>query len=242
MRIIEWIKEVKWKYLFSGTYCRVCKGGKLSVAENVAMRYSRIYVYPGSELKISDNVLINHSTISVNHGLATIGSSSIIGKKHRNCLMIVENGELNIGSRSFIKADRIWIRFGGRCSIGNFCNINEGSEIRCDSSVTIGNYNQISYNVNIWDTNTHNIFKKEERRTITESHFPYFGFEKERPATVPVKIGDDCWIGQNVTILKGSIIQDEVIVGFGCFIAGQTIPTKSTVVTDIQLKTWQRND
>ena len=242
MRIIDWIKEVKWRYLFTGTYCRVCKGGKLSVAENVALRNSRIYVYPGSELSISDNVLINRCTISVNQGTTTIGSGSIIGKSHRNCLINVEKGELSIGFRSFIKTDRIWIRFGGRCSIGNYCNINEGSEIRCDSSVTIGNYNQISYKVNIWDTNTHVILKKEERRAITEEHFPYFGFEKERPAIAPVKIGDDCWIGQNATILKGSIIQDEVIVGYGCFIAGQTIPAKSTVVNDIQLKAWQRND
>lgn len=242
MRIIDWIKEVKWKYLFTGTYCRVCKGGKISVAENVALRNSRIYIYPGSELIISDNVLINRCTISVYQGVTTIGSGSIIGKGKRNCLMNIEKGVLSIGSRSFIKADRIWIRFGGRCSIGDYCNINEGSEIRCDSSVTIGNYNQISYNVNIWDTNTHGILNKEERRAITEEHFPYFGFEKERPATAPIKIGDDCWIGKNVTILKGSIIQDEVIVGFGCFIVGKNIPAKSTVVNDIQLKTWQRND
>ena len=242
MRIIDWIKEVKWRYLITGTYCRVCKGGKLSIAEKVALRNSRIYVYPGSELCIHNNAEINHCTISINQGTTTIGSGSIIGKGHRNCLINVENGELSIGSHSFIKTDRIWIRFGGRCSIGNFCNINEGSEIRCDSSVTIGDYNQISYKVNIWDTNTHSIIKKEERRAITEEHFPYFGFEKERPVAAPVKIGDDCWIGQNATILKGSIIQDEVIVGYGCFIAGQTIPTKSTVVNDIQLKTWQRND
>lgn len=242
MRIIDWIKEVKWRYLFSGTYCRVCKGGKISIAGNVALKNSRIYVYSGGKLEISDNVLIDHCTISINHGVTTIGPGSILGKGHRNCLMNVEKGELIIGSRSFIKADRIWIRFGGRCSIGNFCNINEGSEIRCDSSVTIGDYNQISYKVNIWDTNTHSILKKEERRVITEEHFPYFGFEKEKPVTALVKIGDDCWIGQNATILKGSIIQDEVIVGYGCFIAGQTIPAKSTVVNDIQLKTWQRND
>ena len=242
MRIIDLIKEVKWRYLFSGTYCRVCKGGKLSVAENVALRNSRIYVYPGSELTISDNVVINHCTISIFQGATTIGSGSIIGKEHRNCLMNVEKGELSIGSHSFIKTNRIWIRFGGRCSIGNFCNINEGSEIRCDSSVSIGNYNQISYNVIIWDTNTHSIIKREERRAITKSHFPYFGFEKERPVTAPVRIGDDCWIGQNATILKGSIIHDEVIVGFGCFITGQTIPAKTTAVNNIQLKTWQRND
>ena len=242
MRIIDFFKEVKWKYLLTGTYCRVCKGGKLYVSENVALRNSRIYVYPGSELNISENVLINHCLISIHQGVTKIGSGAIVGKKHRNTLINIENGELNIGSYSYIKANRVWIRFGGRCCIGIYCNINDGSEIRCDSSISIGNYNQISYNVNIWDTNTHAILKKEERRSITEGHFPYFGFENERPDTAPVKIGDDCWIGQNATILKGSIIQDEVIVGFGCFIVGQTIPAKSTVVNNVQLKLWQRND
>ena len=34
----------------------------------------------------------------------------------------------------------------------------------------------------------------------------------------PIKIGSDCWIGSNVTILKGVNIGDNVIIGAGSII------------------------
>jgi acetyltransferase-like isoleucine patch superfamily enzyme len=242
MNLLSLIREIKWKYLFRGSYCRVCRGGTFIVGKNVSISKSRIYVYPGSIFVIDDNTKIDKCIISVDKGECTVGHHSIIGSPKVKNVINIENGILSIGSYSYINTHRLWIRFGGKCVIGNYNNINSGSVIRCDSLITVGDYNQISYNVYIWDTNTHCILKKEERRAITEEHFPYFGFEKEKPVTAPVKIGDDCWIGQNATILKGSIIHDEVIVGYGCFIAGRTIPAKSTVVNDIQLKAWQRND
>ena len=53
-------------------------------------------------------------------------------------------------------------------------------------------------------------------------------------------IGDDCWLGERVSILKGSIIGDEVIVGYNTTIPGKNIQSKSTVVSEISLKTHIR--
>ena len=112
--------------------------------------------------------------------------------------------------------------------------------MRCDESISIGSYNQISYDINIWDTNTHNILPVEDRRRVAEEYFPYFGKETEKPITKPVIIGDDCWLGERVSILKGSIIGDEVIVGYNTTITGKNIQSKSTVVSEISLKTHIR--
>lgn len=234
------LSEIKWSFIYKHTYFRVCNGSKTKIGKNVIIRNSRIIVTPGSTLEIGDNVRIENTTISIDKGTCSIADYSLIGNTKELLYLNIESGELHIGHHSKIDVRRIWIRFGGKVNIGNYTNINAGSEIRCDESVTIGDYNQISYNVNIWDTNTHNILPVDERREIAEQYYPYFGKEIKRPSTSPVIIGNDCWIGQNTTILKGSQLNSEVIVGYNCVIAGKTIPYKTTVVTEIKLKLIER--
>lgn len=95
--------------------------------------------------------------------------------------------------------------------------------------------------MNIWDTNTHNILPKEDRRIIAEKYFPYYGYELSCPQTKPVKIGDDCWIGQNASILKGTIIENEVIVGYQCLLVDKVIQQRSTVVSKSILDIYRRD-
>ena len=101
---------------------------------------------------------------------------------------------------------------------------------------SIGDYNQISYNVMIWDTNTHNIYTPSKRRELTEKYYPFFGYEYEKPSTKPVKIGSDCWIAQNAAILKGTELEDEVIVGFCTILLGTSIPFGTTVVNKVEYR------
>lgn len=89
----------------------------------------------------------------------------------------------------------------------------ERTEIRCDHLIEIGDYNMISYECMIYDTNTHCLYTKEKRRDMTRHDFPRIGQEYEKPVTSPVKIGNDCWIGKRAAILKGVTIGDECIVG-----------------------------
>ena len=50
-------------------------------------------------------------------------------------------------------------------------------------------------------------------------------------------VGKDCWIGSNVTILKGVRIGDNTVIGAGCLIR-QDIPANSIVYNngDILIK------
>ena len=130
----------------------------------------------------------------------------------------------------------IWIRFKGKVAIGSRNAINEGTEIRCDHEVKIGDYNQISYNCTIWDTNTHNLYKAEERRRITDEQYPDFGLEFEKPKTSPVNIGNDCWIGRNASILKGGMLADKCIVGYGTLITNFSAPKNSTIINEPVIK------
>lgn len=234
------LTEIKWSFLFSHSYVRICSGATVHIGQNVSIYNSRIIVAPGSSIWIGDNVSIENTEISVVNGKCRIEDYDIIGSKAHRQLLNIESGEITIGHHSKIDTQRIWVRYNGNVTIGNYTNINSGSEIRCDESVCIGNYNQISFNVKIWDTNTHSILSREKRRERAEKYYPYFGKELSRPKTAPVIIGDDCWLGQNSTLLKGTHLENEVIVGFGCIIVGKYIQSNSTVVQEATLKIRER--
>ena len=55
--------------------------------------------------------------------------------------------------------------------------------------------------------------------------------EKWQWTTAPIRFGRDCWIGSNVTILKGVTIGDNTIIGAGCLIRND-IPSNSVVYND----------
>ena len=83
--------------------------------------------------------------------------------------------------------------------------------------------------VNIWDTNTHTIYKSEKRSEITRKYFPYFGYEIEKPLTSPIVVGDNCWIGERSSIMKGTQIGDNVIVGYNTMLLNKIIESNKDV-------------
>jgi len=63
--------------------------------------------------------------------------------------------------------------------------------------------------------------------------------EKWQWTTAPIRVGRDCWIGSNVTILKGVTIGDNTIIGAGCLIRND-IPANSVVYNDGNLVVKER--
>ena len=55
--------------------------------------------------------------------------------------------------------------------------------------------------------------------------------EKWQWTTAPIRVGRDCWIGSNVTILKGVTIGDNTIIGAGCLVR-KDVPANSVVYND----------
>ena len=47
--------------------------------------------------------------------------------------------------------------------------------------------------------------------------------------TSPICIGENCWIGSNVVILKGVTIGDNVIIGAGCVIH-KDVPSNAIII------------
>ncbi len=235
--VISFVSETKWRYFFNSSRVRVSSGAMWNVAKNVKIENCKIFVTGNSKITIEDGVILRNSIISVDNAEFVVGNDSIIGSKKSVTEIHVQNsGSFSLGHHSLLLLKRIWIRFAGSVKIGNYTNINYDSEIRSDESVTIGSYCQISYGINIWDTNTHNILPPEERKFLAEKYYPYFGFETTRPKTAPVVVGDYCWLGEKSTLLKGTRLGDNVIVGYNTTLPGTVVEDNKCVVTDIKLR------
>ena len=63
--------------------------------------------------------------------------------------------------------------------------------------------------------------------------------EKWQWTSAPIIVGRDCWIGSNVTILKGVTIGDNTIIGAGCLIRND-VPANSVVYNDGNLVVKER--
>ncbi|QVY66629.1 acyltransferase [Polaribacter sp. Q13] len=253
-KIILVLFQIKLKYLFSYSIVRVEKGAKFDIGSNVKIKNSFILVKANSLFKMENNASCRNSNVIVdsnsvfmqgefaiiNHvdikltGQFDIGRASIIQKGNaiKALQIIISNSSFTIGKCNMIRCERILVRFGGQIVIGDYTNINEGSELRADEKIQIGSYNQISFNCMIWDTNTHNIYPYQKRRSLTEEKFPNFGYEYEKPKTRPITIGDDCWIGREAALLKGAVLGDKCIVGFRTVVLGNTVPDNHTIVSD----------
>lgn len=99
---------------------------------------------------------------------------------------------------------------GGRIEIGDNFGIS-GSTIYSIASITIGKNFLLGGNCKIIDNDFHPI--NPEARRIGKS-----GDEQINKA--PIIIGDDCFIGMNSIILKGTILGNNVVVGAGSVVHG----------------------
>lgn len=207
---------------------------KIILGRNVMLRNCTLRASNNSKIVIHENVKLENVSIFVSgKGIVEISEHSIVSGFGRNITWNIDKGTFILGHHSRVSHD-MWIRYGGIVNIGCYSCVNIGSEIRCDENIRIGSYSRISFNVNIWDTNTHCIYSAVERRALTESHG--IGYEYERPKTKPIIIGDDCWIGKNASILKGAIVGNKCIVGYGTTLINEYIADNTSVVSSVELK------
>ena len=144
--------------------------------------------------------ILRNSTLGVYSRISMMGKNSI--------LKIAENvycrGSLNIV-----------VDNGGLLEIAPNSFINNNCSFNCQEEVKIGEHCFFGENVKIYDHN--HIYGLEHE-----------GFVTDKFNAAKISIGKNCWIGSNVTILKGVTIGDNVVVGANCLIY-QSIPSNSVV-------------
>ena len=138
------------------------------------------------------------------------------GTEIRSC----EGGKISIG-RSVLAKRRVTLSVvGGTLSVGNNVSFNRGDIIVCKDKVIIGDCCAFGPNVVIYDH---------------DHSFDRQGFASGEYRTAPVIIGNRCWIGANVTILRGTEIGEGSIIGAGTIVKG-IIPPHSLVTGSRELQ------
>lgn len=122
-------------------------------------------------------------------------TSNCIGYNYPCCLQALDNAKLIIGDNVGMSQTTI-------NAIG--------------ADVTIGNYTILGGGVKIYTTDYHSLDYRERRFPGT--------MDKCGRKCSPVMIGNDCFIGGGVTILKGVTIGDRAIIG-ACSVVTKDVPS-----------------
>lgn len=141
-------------------------------------------------------------------------------KKHEIVLgeRVVFNSDRTTNLVGLINPTILDTRFGGRIEIGDFTGASS-VVISSKTSVKIGNRCMIGGNVRIFDHDFHSLDYKI-RGTL---------LDRECIRSKPVEIGDNCFIGTNSIILKGTRLGSRTIVAAGSVVSGLDAPPDSLV-------------
>lgn len=127
--------------------------------------------------------------------------------------------------RDIVIGNKVWMwgtlnsQSNGKIVFEDFTKIGGGSVINCVESVTIGKYTAIADNVHITDNNNHPV--NPEYRKFMRINGDNDSRLWKHSAHAPVILGENCWIGRNVSIMKGVTIGDNTVV------AANSVVTKS---------------
>lgn len=116
-----------------------------------------------------------------------------------------------------------------KLEIGDDCFFNNDCSINALKSIKIGKGTIFGEGVKIYD---HNHRFNDLQKSIKEQ-----GFISDE-----ITIGEHCWIGSNVVILKGTKISDNCVIGAGVVVRGFVEPNTIIKQNDYIIeKIWIRN-
>jgi len=140
------------------------------------------------------------------------GSVELLGWDTR--LTFAQTSQVKLGNH-LVSDGRLVIIAGrnARLVIGERTYFNEGTMISCLENISIGTGCRFGPNVKIFD----NDHRFSAGSGVSQKHI-----------TAAITIGNNCWLGANVTILRGTQIGDNCVIGAGCVVKG-VIPSGSIV-------------
>lgn len=132
---------------------------------------------------------------------------------------IIFKGKCNIAEGFSIFVNKGQLEFGQEIySNKNLC-------IQCEEEIKIGNNVLIGWDVNIRDTDGHEIIVNDTSKSIKEK----------------IEIRDKVWLASQTTILKGSYITKGSVVGCNSLVCGLRMDKKNSLVVGVPAKIKKEN-
>jgi acetyltransferase-like isoleucine patch superfamily enzyme len=127
---------------------------------------------------------------------------------------------ISIGVNTHVRGTLLVYKYGGKITIGDNCYVGDASRIWSGEKIAIGNDVLIAHNVNIVDTQAHELDSTERGDRyvdlIKNGPWPSKGSIETKAITIHNKV----WISFNAVILKG------VTIGEGAIVAAGSVVTK----------------
>ena len=162
---------------------------------------------------------LNEVRVCTNH------QENIIQDGNWNVFQVDAKASLIVGNNVICRNFENFHVSSGKLILRDGVFINNSCSFNCMERIEIGSGTMMGEGVRFYDHD--HIYTAE---TI----------EKWQWTTAPIRVGRDCWIGSNVTILKGVTIGDNTIIGAGCLIRND-IPVNSVVYNDGHLVIKERS-
>lgn len=161
----------------------------------------------------------NKKNISVGNNVQFLGNTRIVVPYSyaRNMIVVEDN--------TVIDNNVILFSLGGDLRIGKNCFIGPNCVIQSNGDVSVGDYTMIASGCSVYANN---------HRT-DQVNLPYY---RQGNRFDGIIIGQNCWFGTGVTVIDGSKIGDNTIVGANCVVRGNhneysVIVAKGLVGNDI---------
>ena len=141
-----------------------------------------------------------------------------------NVFQINNKADLIVGRNVICRNFEIFHVSSGKLILHDGVFVNNSCSFNCMERIEVGNGTMMGEGVRFYDHD--HVYTAEK-------------IEKWQWSTAPIRVGRDCWIGSNVTILKGVTIGDNTIIGAGCLVRND-IPANSVVYNDGNLVVKER--
>ena len=161
---------------------------------------------------------LNEVRLGVNH------QEKIIQDGTWNVFQIDDKAHFVVGANVICRNFENFRLPSGKLILHDGVFINNSCSFNCMERIEIGNGTMMGEGVRFYDHD--HVYTTEK-------------IEKWQWSTAPIRVGRDCWIGSNVTILKGVTIGDNTIIGAGCLVRND-IPANSVVYNDGNLIVKER--
>ena len=161
---------------------------------------------------------LNEVRVGTNH------QEKIIQDGNWNVFQIDDKADLLVGTNVICRNFENFHVSSGKLILHNGVFINNSCSFNCMERIEIGVGTMMGEGDRFYDHD--HIYTAEK-------------IEKWQWTSAPIIVGRDCWIGSNVTILKGVTIGENTIIGAGCLIRND-IPSNSVVYNDGNLVVKER--
>ena len=153
---------------------------------------------------------LNEARVGINH------QEKIIQDGTWNVFQIDAKANLLVGANVICRNFENFHVSSGKVILHGGVFINNSCSFNCLERIEIGADTMMGEGVRFYDHD--HVYTAEK-------------IEKWQCTTAPIRVGRDCWIGSNVTILKGVTIGDNTIIGAGCLVR-KDVPANSVVYND----------